>query len=89
VSGESRLQTAKGCGIGLVVLAAAFIVPVLLLRGMVWVSVKALPWLDAASLLALFFCFIVERALSSISSSRYPRQSSFIPPFGRSGSHQL
>lgn len=70
MSGESSLDTAKGCGIGLLIFAGLGIVCALFLRGMVWLSAKALPWLDGASGLAILTCLLIFLPLSLVRRTR-------------------
>ena len=61
--GESRLKKAAwnigGGAIMLVVFAVVLFLIALLLRGMVWVSDKAMPWLVWASTITLLICIFI------------------------------
>jgi hypothetical protein len=50
--------------LGFAIMVGVFIVALLLLRGMVWVADKVLPWLMIASALAFCFCIVVLGPLS-------------------------
>lgn len=51
-------------------MVAVFVLSALLLKGMVWVSDKALPWLMTASILALAVCVFVLLPLSLLRRTR-------------------
>lgn len=57
--GESRLKKLGISALVPIVLVGALFLVVLLLRGMVWASDKALPWLVNASAIAIFVCVFV------------------------------
>jgi ABC-type transport system involved in cytochrome c biogenesis permease subunit len=53
---KNSALSAMGCLPMIVLLVLAFFV----LKGMVWISDKALPWLNAATGLALAVCIVVK-----------------------------
>src|SRR6266516_3021253 len=56
---KSRLKNAGMLALGLVVMVAFFLITALLVRGTVWASERALPWLDTAARVALEICTLV------------------------------
>lgn len=58
MEGESRLKKAGSFGFGLVIMVAIFLIIGLFLRGMVWASEKALPWLIDAGRIAFDICVL-------------------------------
>jgi hypothetical protein len=56
---ESRLKTVAGFCLGLIAIAATFILLAVLIRGMVWVSEKVLPWLTHLGTIAVIVCVVV------------------------------
>ncbi len=70
MSAGSRVNEAATCMLGLAIMAAFFLLFALLLRGMVWVSDKALPWLLLAGSRTFDICFFVLLPLCFFKKTR-------------------
>src|SRR4030088_2185689 len=74
---QSAVRKIGGClraigsfGIGIVVMCVFFLIAGLLLHGMVWVSGKALPWLNYAGKIALAVCLLILLPLTFFRRTR-------------------
>jgi magnesium-transporting ATPase (P-type) len=70
MAGTSGLKAAGNFCLGLVVIAAGFMLFAVLIRGMVWASEKALPWLTHAATIALIACVLVLLPLCIFKATR-------------------
>ena len=70
MAAESRLKAVGTVGLVLVFMLVMFLLAVLYIHGMVWLSEKAVPWLFVGSLITLAICLLVFLPLSIFRKTR-------------------